>query len=47
MKFAGIFALVVGLLMIGQWAVSLATDGVPELARPPLCRSAFIWRPRS
>jgi hypothetical protein len=36
MKFAGIFALVVGLLMFGQWAVSLATGGVPELQTAPL-----------
>jgi hypothetical protein len=36
MKFAGIFALAVGLLMIGQWAANLATNGVPELATAPL-----------
>jgi hypothetical protein len=36
MTFAGIFALAVGLLMFGQWAVSLATGGVPELQTAPL-----------
>jgi hypothetical protein len=36
MKFAGIFALVVGLLMIGQWVFSLATAGIPELQTAPL-----------
>ncbi|MCX6558994.1 MAG: hypothetical protein NTZ26_00640 [Candidatus Aminicenantes bacterium] len=36
MKFAGIFALVVGMLMIGQWAANLATNGIPELATAPL-----------
>jgi hypothetical protein len=36
MKLAGIFALALGLLMIGQWAVHLATNGVPELATAPL-----------
>jgi hypothetical protein len=36
MKFAGIFALVVGLLMVGQWTASLVTGRVPELATAPL-----------
>jgi hypothetical protein len=36
MKFAGIFALALGLLMIGQWAANLATNGIPELATAPL-----------
>jgi hypothetical protein len=36
MKFAGIFALAVGILIFGQWAVSLATSGVPELQTAPL-----------
>ena len=36
MKFAGIFALIVGILMFGQWAVSLASGGVPELRTAPL-----------
>ena len=36
MKFAGIFALAVGILMFGQWAVSLATGGVPELQTAPM-----------
>jgi hypothetical protein len=36
MKFAGIFALVVGILMFGQWALSLATGRVPELQTAPL-----------
>ncbi len=36
MKFAGIFALAVGLLMIGQWIASLVTGNVPELATAPL-----------
>jgi hypothetical protein len=36
MKFTGIFALVIGFLMFGQWAVSLATGGVPELQTAPL-----------
>jgi hypothetical protein len=36
MKFAGIFALVLGLLMVGQWTASLATGQVPELATAPL-----------
>ena len=36
MKFAGIFALVVGLFMVGQWTASLITGNVPELATAPL-----------
>lgn len=36
MKFTGIFAVAAGLLMFGQWAVSLATSGVPELQTAPL-----------
>jgi hypothetical protein len=36
MIFAGIFAVAVGLLMIGQWAFSLATGRVPELQTAPL-----------
>ncbi len=36
MRFAGIFALVVGILMFGQWALSLATGRVPELQTAPL-----------
>lgn len=36
MKFAGFFALVVGLLMVGQWIASLATGRVPELKTEPL-----------
>ena len=36
MKFAGIFSLVVGLLMVGQWAASLATGQVPELKTAPM-----------
>ena len=35
MKFAGIFAVAVGLLIILQWGVSLATGGVPELQTAP------------
>jgi len=36
MKFAGIFALVVGFLMFGQWVVSLATGGAFEFVANPL-----------
>ncbi len=36
MRFAGIFALAVGILMFGQWAVALATGGVPELQTAPM-----------
>ena len=36
MTFAGIFAVAVGLLMIGQWAFSLATGRGPELQTAPL-----------
>ena len=36
MRFTGMFALIVGLLMFGQWAVSLAAGGVPELRTAPL-----------
>lgn len=36
MTFAAVYAVVVGLGMIGQWAYSLATKQVPELATEPL-----------
>lgn len=36
MTFAGIYSIVVGVLMIGQWAFFLATGKVPELEREPL-----------
>ena len=36
MKLAGVFSLVVGLLMVGQWTASLVTGRVPELATAPL-----------
>ncbi len=35
MTFAAVYAVVVGLGMIGQWAYSLATKQVPELATEP------------
>jgi len=40
MRFAAIYSIVVGLLMIGQWGVSLATKQVPELETEPI-RIAF------
>jgi len=36
MIFAAIFAIVVGVGMIGQWILFLATDQVPELRTEPL-----------
>lgn len=36
MKFAGWYGIVVGLLMLGQWGVSLTTGKVPELQAAPL-----------
>jgi len=36
LKIAGIFALVVGILMFGQWAIFLSTGNVPELQTAPL-----------
>jgi hypothetical protein len=36
MVFASVFALVVGIGMIGQWIFFLATDQVPELRTEPL-----------
>lgn len=35
MKFAGWFGIVVGLLMLIQWSISLATGQVPELQTEP------------
>ncbi len=36
MIFASIFAIVIGVGMIGQWVLFLATDQVPELRTEPL-----------
>ena len=36
MTFAGIYASLVGLAMIGQWSFSLATNRVPELKTEPV-----------
>jgi len=35
-RFAGIFAILVGLLLLGQWVFSLASGRVPELETAPL-----------
>jgi hypothetical protein len=35
-RFAGLFALLAGLLMIGQWGFSLAAGRIPELQTAPL-----------
>ncbi len=35
MTFAGVYSVVVGVLMIGQWAFFLATGKVPELGTEP------------
>jgi hypothetical protein len=35
MQFTAIFSIAVGLLMIGQWVLSLATKKVPELSTEP------------
>ena len=40
MTFASLYAILVGIGMIGQWSVSLATKRVPELKTEPL-RIAF------
>lgn len=40
MKFAGIYAIVVGLMMIAQWSFFLITGRVPELQSEPI-RLAF------
>ena len=40
MVFAGIYAIVVGIGMIGQWSVSLLANKVPELKTEPF-RIAF------
>jgi len=36
MKFSGVFSIVVGLLMFGQWGFFLAAGAVPELQSEPL-----------
>ncbi len=36
MRYAGVFALVVGLLILGLWIVSLATGQVPEARTEPV-----------
>jgi hypothetical protein len=36
MKFSGIFSIVVGLLMFGQWGFFLAAGAVPELQTEPV-----------
>lgn len=36
MRFAGLFALIVGLLMFGQWAFSLASGGAADFQAAPL-----------
>jgi len=36
MRFAGVFGIVVGIAMIGQWVYSLAVGRVPELVQAPL-----------
>ena len=36
MKYSGVFSIVVGLLMIGQWGFFLAVGAVPELRTEPL-----------
>ena len=36
MTFPALYALIVGIFMIGQWAFFLATDQVPELETEPL-----------
>jgi hypothetical protein len=36
MTFAGVYGIVVGLAMIGQWSISLARNQVPELRTEPI-----------
>jgi hypothetical protein len=36
MQFAGIFAIIVGLGMIGQWGMSYTTKQIPELETEPI-----------
>jgi hypothetical protein len=42
MTFVACYAIVVGLAMIGQWAVFIARRQVPELATEPI-RIGFHW----
>jgi len=36
MTFAGIYGIVIGMAMIGQWSLSLARNQVPELRTEPI-----------
>ena len=36
MRFPGWFAILIGVAMLSQWSVSLATGGVPELKSEPM-----------